>query len=276
MDLPPGRAVHPGQAGLSLEPFLQQAASLLPEGIGLAAAAFLIFASFFTSALTAAMGLGGGVAMLALLGIFIPVAALIPVHGAVQLGSNTGRAWRQRENVRWSVAGPFIAGSFIGAAIGAFVVVQLPDAVMKIVLGAFIVLITWVSIPGFDRIGKAGIAVGSTVLAVLSMMLGATGPLLNAMLAQLFPGDRKGLVATHAAGMTVQHSLKIVVFGLAGFAFAEWIPLVAAMIASGYAGTIWGTQLLERLPEERFRFWFKILLTVLALDMLRRGLMTLF
>ena len=33
--------------------------------------------------------------------------------------------------------------------------------------------------------------------------------------------------------------------------------------------------LLERLPEERFRFWFKILLTVLALDMLRRGLMTL-
>ena len=276
MDLPPRRAVHPRQAGLSLEPLLQQAASLLPEGIGLAAAAFLIFASFFTSALTAAMGLGGGVAMLALLGIFIPVAALIPVHGAVQLGSNTGRAWRQRENVRWSVAGPFIAGSFVGAAIGAFVVVQLPDAVMKIVLGAFIVLITWVSIPGFDRIGKAGIAVGSTVLAVLSMMLGATGPLLNAMLAQLFPGDRKGLVATHAAGMTVQHSLKIVVFGLAGFAFAEWIPLVAAMIASGYAGTIWGTQLLERLPEERFRFWFKILLTVLALDMLRRGLMTLF
>ena len=226
MDLPPRRAVHPGQAGLSLEPFLQQAASLLPEGIGLAAAAFLIFASFFTSALTAAMGLGGGVAMLALLGIFIPVAALIPVHGAVQLGSNTGRAWRQRENVRWSVAGPFIAGSFIGAVIGAFVVVQLPDAVMKIMLGAFIVLITWVSIPGFDRIGKAGIAVGSTVLA--------------------------------------------------GFAFAEWIPLVAAMIASGYAGTIWGTRLLERLPEERFRFWFKILLTVLALDMLRRGLMTLF
>ena len=249
---------------------------LLPEGIGPTAAAFLIFASFFTSALTAAMGLGGGVAMLALLGIFIPVAALIPVHGAVQLGSNTGRAWRQRENVRWSVAGPFIAGSFVGAAIGAFVVVQLPDAVMKILLGAFIVLITWVSIPGFDRIGKAGIAVGSMVLAVLSMMLGATGPLLNAMLAQLFPGDRKGLVATHAAGMTVQHSLKIVVFGLAGFAFAEWIPLVAAMIASGYAGTIWGTRLLERLPEEGFRFWFKILLTVLALDMLRRGLMTLF
>lgn len=251
------------------------AAALLPEGLGVAAACLLVFASFFTSALTATFGVGGGVAMLALLGLFIPVAALIPVHGAVQLGSNTGRAWRQRDYVRWSVAGPFIAGSVLGAIVGAFVVIQLPDALMKVALGVFIVAITWVTIPGIDRLGKAGITVGSAVLAVLSMMLGATGPLLNALLAQLFVGDRKGLVATHAAGMTVQHALKIVVFGFAGFAFASWLPLVAAMIVSGYLGTIYGTRLLDRLPEERFRFWFKIMLTVLALDMARRGLVAL-
>jgi len=250
-------------------------AALLPDGIGWAAALVLIVASFFTSALTASFGVGGGIAMLVLMGLFIPVAALIPVHGAVQLGSNTGRAWRQRENVRWSIATPFIAGSVLGAVAGAFIVVQLPDAVMKILLGVFIVAITWVTIPGVDRLGKAGIAIGSAVLAVLSMMVGATGPLLNAVLAQIFPGDRKGLVATHAAGMTVQHSLKIVVFGLAGFAFASWLPLVAVMIASGYLGTIHGTRLLDRMPEESFRFWFKIVLTVLALDMLRRGLMQL-
>ena len=65
--------------------------------------------------------------------------------------------------------------------------------------------------------------------------------------------------------------MKIVVFGLAGFAFAQWVPLVAAMIATGYAGTIWGTRLLDRLPEERFRFWFRILLTVLALELARQG-----
>ena len=32
--------------------------------------------------------------MLALMGLFVPVAALIPVQGAVQLGSNTGRDLR--------------------------------------------------------------------------------------------------------------------------------------------------------------------------------------
>ena len=245
--------------------------AFLPDGLGYAPAALLIVASFFTSALTAAFGIGGGLAMLALMGLFVPVAALIPVHGAVQLGSNTGRAWKQRASIRWDVGAPFVAGSILGAIVGAFVVVQLPDAVMKLVLGFFIIAITWTKIPGMDRLGRAGIAIGSAVLSVLSMLFGATGPLLAAFFGQIFAGDRKALVATHAAGMTVQHLLKIVVFGLAGFAFASWLPLVAAMIVSGYLGTVYGTRLLERLPEKSFAFWFKVGLTLLAADMVRRG-----
>ncbi len=244
---------------------------LLPDGLGWGPAALLVFASFFTSALTASFGLGGGVAMLTLLGLFLPVSALIPVHGAVQLGSNSGRAWHQRPFIRWDVARPYVVGSILGAIVGVFVVVQVPDAILKLVLGLFVIVITWTAIPGFDRLGRAGISIASAVLAVLSMMLGATGPLLNAALAQIIPNDRKGLVATHAAAMVVQHGLKIVVFGLAGFAFAQWVPLVAAMIATGYAGTIWGTRLLDRLPEDRFRFWFRILLTALALELARQG-----
>ena len=77
--------------------------------------------------------------------------------------------------------------------------------------------------------------------------------------------------------MTVQHGLKIVVFGLAGFAFRRWLPLIAVMIASGFLGTVYGTRLLDRLPEESFRRWFRIGITVLALDLLvaraRRGVL---
>lgn len=210
--------------------------------------------------------------MLALLGLFVPVAVLIPVHGAVQLGSNTGRAVLQRRFIRMDVAGPFMVGSVFGAVVGAFIVVQLPDALMKVVLGAFVIIVTWTRIPGIDRVGKAGLAIASSILALVSMMVGATGPLVSPILAQFIPNDRKALVATHAASMVVQHSLKILVFGLAGFSFGQWLPMVAAMIFTGYLGTTYGSRLLDRMPEEAFRKWFRIGLTVLALDLVRRGL----
>lgn len=251
---------------------METVAALLPDGLGSAAALLLIVASFFTSALTAAFGVGGGVAMLALMGLYVPVAALIPLHGAVQLGSNSGRAWHQRAHVRWDIFGPFLIGSLVGAVAGAFLVAQLPDALLKLILGAFIIAITWTKIPGFDRLGRRGLAVGSAVTAFVTMFVSATGVLLASFFAQLIPEDRKALVATNAAGMTVQHFLKVVVFGVAGFAFAQWLPLVAAMIASGYLGTVYGSVWLERLPEETFRRWFRIGITLLALDMIRRGL----
>ena len=251
---------------------MDQLHAFLPEGLATGIAGLLIIASFFTSALTAAFGVGGGIAMLALMGLFIPVASLIPVHGAVQLGSNTGRAWHLRENVRMDIALPFIAGSVVGAIGGAFLVVQLPDALLKLVLGSFILVLIWAKIPGLHKLTRAGLAAASIVLALISMLVGATGPLVSVLFARFLDKDRKALVATHATGMTAQHLLKIVVFGLAGFAFWTWLPLIAAMVLSGFFGTLYGAKLLDRLPEDKFRKWFRIGLTLLALDLLRRGI----
>lgn len=248
----------------------------LPEGVAPWVAIVLVVASTFTSALTAAFGVGGGVAMLALMGVFLPVASLIPVHGAVQLGSNTGRAWHLRDHVHLDVALPFIAGSVVGAVVGVFLIVQVPDALLKLILGGFILLLTWTKVPGIERLTRAGLAVASIAVALLSMLVGATGPLVSVLFAKFFDTDRKALIATHAAGMTAQHLLKIVVFALAGFAFADWLPLIAAMIVSGFVGTVYGSRLLSELPEETFRRWFRIGISVLALDLVRRGLMQMF
>ena len=247
-------------------------AGLLPEGLTPWAAAVLVAASFLTSALTAAFGVGGGMVMLLLMGMLMPVAVLIPIHGAVQLGSNGGRAWHQRAHVRWRVVAPFVAGSVVGAVAGYFVVVQLPDALLKLVLGIFVIAVTWIAIPKAERIGNAALMAGSAALALISMFVGATGALLSALFAQIFAGDRRALVATHGAAMISQHGLKLLVFAAAGFGFGEWLPLIVAMIVSGFMGTVYGTTLLERLPEEKFRRWFRIGITLLALDMLRQGL----
>ncbi|MEO0919962.1 MAG: hypothetical protein AAFX98_04600 [Pseudomonadota bacterium] len=49
------------------------------------------------------------------------------------------------------------------------------------------------------------------------------------------------------------------------------MPLVGAMIVSGFLGTLTGIKLLRRLPEARFRLLLKIMITLLGADMIRRG-----
>ncbi|MEM0899432.1 MAG: sulfite exporter TauE/SafE family protein [Pseudomonadota bacterium] len=248
--------------------------SLLPDIVPVSVAALLIFASFFTSGLSATFGMGGGLAMLALMGLFIPVSALIPVHGMVQLGSNTGRAWQLKTQIAWRELLPFFVLGTLGAILAAMLVIELPDPVLKIVLSVFVVVIIWLKPPAVAVKSGAIMAIGGFVTTALTMFLGATGPLVIALFAKQFD-QKEALVASSAVGMIFQHFVKVIAFGILGFAFAPWIPLILAMVASGYAGTVVGVRILKWLPEERFRFWFKIGMTLLGLDLARRGLLAL-
>ncbi len=73
--------------------------------------------SFLGSLIAGALGLGGGVLVLATMANLLPPMALVPIHGVVQLGSNLSRAvlsWRQ---TMMSIVTPFLLGSIIGVAL---------------------------------------------------------------------------------------------------------------------------------------------------------------
>ena len=114
--------------------------SLLPDGVGVIGAGILVLASFFTSALTASAGVGGGLALLGLMTYIVPIAALIPVHGVVQLGSNAGRAVLMRAYIAWTCLLAFLLGALPGAVLGRFAVGLLPETAMETLLGLFILV----------------------------------------------------------------------------------------------------------------------------------------
>jgi uncharacterized membrane protein YfcA len=60
-------------------------------------------------------------------------------------------------------------------------------------------------------------------------------------------------VATHSTMMTCQHLIKVVVFGLIGFQFAPYIPLIVAMLISGFCGTVAGRQFLIKAGSRYFK-----------------------
>lgn len=242
----------------------------LPPGVDAVTAILLIGISFFTSALTAAFGIGGGVAMLGALAGTVPTNVVVAVHGVVQLGSNLGRAFLQRAHVHWPAFWKFLTGAIIGVAVGAALFVSLPERALLAALGVFILVMVWVPKPSIPGLATAGILAGGVVSSFLTMFVGATGSFVQATLFAL-DLDRKGIIATHAMMMTMQHLLKVIAFGFIGFALVPWLPLVAAMIASGFLGTVTGTRLLEALPETLFRQILKWLLTLIALDLIRRA-----
>lgn len=241
--------------------------ALLPPEVGPLVAVFLMGISFLGSLITAAFGIGGGVVVIAVLATLLPPAALIPVHGVVQLGSNTGRAVIMRAHADWATFRIFLVGALVGIAIGGVIVVDLPPEIIQIGVGAFILWTIFFKPPGFLR-RSAWLAGG--VSSILTMFFGATGPFVAAYL-KTRGYDRMAQVATQAVCMTAQHFLKVVMFALLGFAFAPYLPLILGMIAFGFAGTIAGKKILMKIDEARFKQVLNGILIVLSLRLVWAG-----
>jgi uncharacterized membrane protein YfcA len=205
--------------------------------------------------------------MLALMAAIVPIQALVPLHGVVQLGSNTGRAALLARSARWRMLATFVAGSLAGVIVGALIVRDVQEAALRSLIGVFVLWTTWARLPALGGKARIAIAAGGAVSSVLTMFVGATGPFVIALLRQAGL-DREPLVATHAVAMLIQHGMKIVAFGVLGFAFTEWLGLLAAMLASGFLGTYLGTRLLKRMPADAFRMVLKWILTAIGIQLL--------
>ena len=244
--------------------------ALIPSDLTIVSAGGLVALSFFTSALTAAVGIGGGVVLLAVMASFLPPLVVLPVHGIVQLGSNGGRAVVMRPHIDWQITGYFVLGSLVGVMLAAKVFVVLPVEVLRALLGLFVLYAVWAPKLRPSSIPLAGFVPVGALTSFATMFVGGTGPLVSAFLSPERLGREK-LVATHATCMTTQHGLKGLAFGFLGFQFLPWLPVMAAMIASGFVGTLAGRRILQRLPERLFTRLFRAVLTVLGLRLLLLG-----
>ena len=240
---------------------------LSPDNLSLFNSLLLVLASFLTSAISATFGLGGGVAMLIALLSLVPPAVAVPVHAIVQVGSNAGRAWLLRSHIMQSIVRWFIPGAIVGVIFASQFVTAVPVHWLQLVLAVFILWSIWApKIRSHAIADRSYFGVGA-VSSFCTMFLGATGPMLAAFLSPDRYG-RDATVATHAASMGLQHLLKIIAFGVLGFAFTEWLPLLLLMLLSGWLGTVAGGRLLRKLPEARFKLLFKLVLSGLALRLL--------
>lgn len=232
--------------------------------------AVLAATALATAVLSAIVGMAGGIVLLAVMLWFYDPLVAIPLHGLVQLVSNASRTWIQRRHVDWSIVGRYAALLLPAGFVGFAVLRALPPDAARALIGVFVLVATWR--PGWllvgshpERIesGRRFVVLGG-VVGVLNTTIGATGPLI----APFFLGmglDRREVIGTKAACQALGHLAKLVVFGVAGFAFGAYAFPLAVLAAAVVAGTWLGSQVLGRVSETTFVRLYKGVLTAVAL-----------
>jgi uncharacterized protein len=223
--------------------------------------------TFFTSAVAGIVGIGGGMMLIVILPSFLPLNALIPVHGLTQISSNISRAIFGYKDVQLEVIPKFLLGSVIGIGMFAAVLSLISLEYVPLFIGVYILLSLWSEkfnekVKRYESYFLAGF-----FQTGLSMVVGATGPLTMTLLLKDYK-DKDKVVATGAALMSITHILKVFVFMYFGFVFFDYIGVITTMIIGAVAGSWAGTKLRDKIDGKKFTIILKVLLTALAIQVI--------
>lgn len=224
----------------------------------------LAIISFLTSIITAITGVGGGLLLIAVLPSFLPLNAVIPVHGFTQIASNVSRAYFGYRDIQMSVVPKFLAGSLVGVGCFALILHLLSLKWIPLFIGGYILLSLW-SQSFNEKIKKyESYYVIGFFQSGLSVIVGSTGPLALTKLLKDFE-DRDKVVVTSAVLMSITHTLKALVFLYFGFIFSDYLFVIGSMIAGSVLGSYIGTKFRNIIDGKKLVVILKYLLSAMAI-----------
>ena len=225
--------------------------------------------AMLTSTISGITGMGGGILLLSFMASAFPAQSIIPMHGIIQLISNSSRAFLIRDQIKKQVFYFFLAGLPFGAFLSFKLIKTMPknDYFLYIILVLLLYTIFKPKKMPALKIPAKGFFLLGSFCGFAAMFTGATGP----FLAPFFLRDdwsKQEIVATKASFQTFVHLFKIPVFLSLGFNYqGNALPLLILSIGS-IIGTKVGLFLLQKLPDKNFRLIFKCFLIVAAVKII--------
>lgn len=232
----------------------------------------IVGGSFLAALCNAAFSAGGAMIVLAVTSTVLPVAAIVPIHSTLLIGSTSTRAlffWRE---IDWKIARPFLIGSVVAVAIGSRLYVELPETIIASAISIVMLIAIWLPEISWRPKLKHPWAMVGFIHSLLSTLF-AYGALLHAVI--LHTGlKRRQIVGTMAACLTGMSIFKISGYALNGFDYTPYFQVVAFSIAAAFLGTWVGKLVIDRISEELFRIVFRTLVTMTAIRLLYVGLVS--
>ena len=241
--------------------------------ITLSTAAALATAVLATSFLSGIFGMAGGIILLGVLLVIMPLAPAMVLHGITQLASNAWRAWIWRAAIRWDIVCSYALGALVAAA--AFTAMRFTPSkpVTLIAIGLISFIGLW--LPGrlAPDITRRWHSFGcGAICTALHLVAGISGPILDVSFVRTTLGRRE-TVATKAAVQALGHLLKAVYFGQLLLASGDTVAPTALALAVLLA--VIGTQLsrgvLDAISDAQFRRWSRGLILGIAAASLVQG-----
>lgn len=221
--------------------------------------------------MTALFGIGGGLVLVAVLSFLLPAKDLIPIHGLVQLASNSSRALFSYKSIKRAMVLPFLLGSALGTAAFGTILPAISLPMLLVVIAIYILLSQWV--PWIQRtlLARLPLFWGGFFCTGLGLLVGANGPLVASVIGKRVD-NKNELVATAAVFILIGHVYKVAWFGAKGFDFVHYGWVVVLLVCSVIVGSFVGTRVRHHVSEQAHQAWLKGILTLLAIAMLINGL----
>ena len=240
-------------------------------------------AALGTSFLSGVFGMVGGLVLMGILLIFLPVPAAMTLHAITQMTANGWRAAVWHKSIMWRVLPGYLLGSALVFAVLALVQFSPPKPWVFLCLGLMPFaarLLPRAHAPEIRRRG-APMFVGALVMC-LHVLAGVSGPVLD-MFFLAKDLDRRVVVATKAMTQSVGHAIKFAYFtfvavaplnldpNLAGRALDVplWVYLMAASLA--ICGTTLAKPVLHRFSNDAFQTWSRRLVLAVGAIYLAQG-----
>jgi uncharacterized membrane protein YfcA len=225
-----------------------------------------------TTMLSGVFGMAGGLLLIGVLLVLLPLPAAMALHAVTQIASNAWRAAFGLQHVRWRVAAVFGLGCLAATAFWSLLrfVPAKPVALIALGLSPFLLMALPPRLqPDADRPAHGfGFGIASMSLMLLT---GVSGPLLD----RFFLGgrlDRRAIVATKAVCQVQGHALKLLYFGALIAAPGVLDPLAAGgAVIAALVGTVLAQPLLAALTDEAYRRWAGRIVTAIAVFYLAQG-----
>lgn len=237
---------------------------LTPDGALLDTSTVLIVIAlmFMYTFVGVCAGFGGGLTTMPLVTMLLPVKMAAPMSVIVGTATALYATWLSRKETDWKSAIVLIVFSLLGIPIGIYALSYLPDGIMKIGLGGFLIVYSFYSLfiprlPIYDR-GWIAAPLGA-IAGALGAAFSTNGPpvVIYGMLRNLAPAAFRGTLNAFFTASNIA-----IIGGLvsSGIMTMSTVKLVVFCIPTMILGSLIGQFVHKRIPVAIFRIVVFILL----------------